>query len=310
VVSEMPRQKIGGIKELYPTDNREQLYETDEDIQVQGVEWVPADESTVQLTVGYALDCGASVVARSSSFKTEEFHRRVVRPGYEYLPMDDDERCELATWYIELSLPTHELQRPDIIRLERVVAANKRIDGPVRAAGLLHPEYRQPRFAKEHFHESFSWSAGNFPYTGESQMDPDRIVMLIFNSKILLLLPLVLPALYGGIHLVVANFDFPSAIERLLWKIASIDIIVTTPAFFTLTWIGHFISGFFGEDDEEGCCCSVSYKFPGHILLFMYIFCRLFIVESFISLRHVPIGVFWTPYEENGLPMNGQGNIL
>jgi hypothetical protein len=185
---------------------------------------------------------------------------------------------------------------PDILRMERVVAAIERMDGPVHAAELLHPEYRQPRFAKEHFHESFNRSAGNFTYIGESRMDPDDIVMFIFNSKILFLLLLVLPVLYGGTHISVANFDFPSAVERLLWRIASIDIMVTMPAFFTLTWIGHFISSYFSEDDEDGCCCSVSYKFPGHILLYMYILCRLFIVvESFISLRHVPISVFWTP---------------
>jgi hypothetical protein len=74
------------------TDNKEQIYKTDEDGQVEAVEWALADQETVELTVGYALACGVSVVARSSSFETKAFHNRVVRQGYEYLPTDDDSR--------------------------------------------------------------------------------------------------------------------------------------------------------------------------------------------------------------------------
>ncbi|KUJ09588.1 uncharacterized protein LY89DRAFT_273733 [Mollisia scopiformis] len=293
------RTRPPAIKWIH-SSNAEKLYVTAENGKVKAVKYVPMEidqkQPTMLLNVGEALDCGVSLVSRMSSFEREEFRERVVRQGYEYLSTDDRERWELKIWYSEPTLPSCELQRPDITRLERVVAAIERIDGPVHKAELLHPEHREPRFAKEHYHESFSRSAGNIQYTGESQMDPEDIVMFIFNSKVLLVLLLALPAVYGGIHFIVSNFDFPSPLERFLWRIAAIDIVATMPVFFALTWIGHFLSGCFGEDDEGDCLCSVSYKFPGHVLLFGYILCRLYIViESFVSLRYLPIGVFWTP---------------
>jgi hypothetical protein len=292
-----PRIRPVAVKWIH-IDNSTRLLLRDDLELVQSVEWVSTDDFPVELTVGHALDSGISVVARSHNFEVQRNRQLVVRPGYEYLPTDDNERYELVTWEIEPSLPSRTLHKPDAIRLERLVAAIERIDGPVQEAQLLHPKHRQPRFPREHFHEAFSRTAGNFQYTGESQMDPDDMVRFIFGNNILLLLLLVLPAVYGAIHYIVVNFDFPSAIERILWRIASIDIMVTMPLFFLLTWLGFFVARCFHDDysDDADCCCSISYKLPGHIILILYILCRLFIVvESFISLRHLPIGVFWTP---------------
>lgn len=79
-------------------------------------------------------------------------------------------------------------------------------------------------------------------------MDPEDIVMFILRNKILLLLLLVFPAMHGAIHFIVSNFDFPLDIEKFLWKIASIDIMVTMPAFFMWIWTGHFISRCFDDN--------------------------------------------------------------
>ncbi len=130
------------------------------------------------------------------------------------------------------------------------------------------------------------------------------MLAFIFKSTVLLVLLPVLPAVYGGIHLLVANFEFPSPIEKLLWRIASFDIICTMPVFFLLTYIGGIISprSFKPDSDSESFFATL-YKLPGNVLLCLYVSARVYlVVESFISLRAVPIGVYWTPSWLQKLP--------
>ena len=300
-----PRQSTksnpASIKWISP-DGRDSLPETDDNGRVYGVQWVVPDHSqpaSETLTVGHVLECGVGVVARSSTFETRRKVFRVVREGYESLPMDDEDRYERIVQIFEPTLPTHTLLPHEVTRLTKVVSAVERIEGAVLDAQPFHPISKEPRYPGEHYHQGFNLSAGNFSYTGTSEMDPDDITTFIIRKKVLLVLLLVLPALYGGIHLAVANARytyFPSTIERQLWDISCVDITVTMPTFILLTLFGRFMSLFMTQDDGDDCVGSVFYKLPGHLLLLCYILCRLFIVvESFISLRHVPIGVFWMP---------------
>lgn len=120
------------------------------------------------------------------------------------------------------------------------------------------------------------------------------------NSKLSYLSSLgILPIIYGGIHLAAWNFDFPSQVESLLWKFSSFIIIGLAPVLFLLL----LLSLAFEEYPTDWLFSSVikwftilsfisllSLVFLGSLL---YTFARIFlVVESFISLRHVPIGVY------------------
>ncbi|PQE04309.1 hypothetical protein CJF30_00010057 [Rutstroemia sp. NJR-2017a BBW] len=55
----------------------------------------------------------------------------------------------------------------------------------------------------------------------------------------LIVLALLMPVIYGGIHLSVWNFEFPTVLEKLLWKIASVGITATLPVLFALACGGE-----------------------------------------------------------------------
>ena len=119
-----------------------------------------------------------------------------------------------------------------------------------------------------------------------------------------------LTAAYGGIHLSAWNFEFPSRVESIFWRTACFIIIgsslplLAVPSWEKLdfnldvfyarlrnrTWVLRFIIAL----------RTAHYDFPGLILL-CYAASRIYlVVESFISLRHVPIGVYAAvPWVEN-----------
>jgi hypothetical protein len=290
------------VKWIHDSDYRQRKYLQDEDDRYVGVEWVKPSNTIWSLKVGEVLPSGLGIVARGSSWEVHTFQRRVLPDWYRLGRNQEESDVPDHVWIreevvTEPSLPTIDLQPADIVRWQRVILAVENLSGQIQKPELFHPDNRDHRYPDEHFHDGFNRSAGNFPYTGDSQSDPDQIMAFIFNSKILLALLLVLPAAYGGIHLIVSNFEFPSNAERLFWKIASINIIATMPAFFLLTFIGSRVSRLFFSYDSIGeNAWAMVYKFPGHVLLFVYVVARSFlVVESFISLRAVPIGVYWTP---------------
>ena len=117
------------------------------------------------------------------------------------------------------------------------------------------------------------------------------------NEKFLLIL-VILSLVYGGIHLATWNFAFPSKTEHLLWKIACIDIMATVPTIvlcirglFYLRYYLASLSRSFrrsNPDLHKYLVCIVL-----DALSVSYALSRIYIVvESFISLRRVPIGVY------------------
>jgi hypothetical protein len=109
-------------------------------------------------------------------------------------------------------------------------------------------------------------------------------------------LGLLLPMVYGGIHLTAWNYAFPTSTESLLWKIACLDIALT---FVLLVVVGLVsIILVFLENKFSVPHILTAWIFTGLLLvsLVAYACSRTFIVvESFASLRHVPIGIYWTP---------------
>ncbi|PON30792.1 hypothetical protein TGAM01_v200212 [Trichoderma gamsii] len=123
----------------------------------------------------------------------------------------------------------------------------------------------------------------------------------------LLVLALAMPLAYGGIHLSVWNFEFPSGTERLLWRIASIGIAATSLVLFAvglgmkilLELVKALVEIVSGRRQSRRQWREVGesiYPCMGALAVLFYALARVYIVvESFVSLRHVPIGVYLTP---------------
>ena len=136
----------------------------------------------------------------------------------------------------------------------------------------------------------------------------------------------LLASLYGGIHLTLWNYNFPTPKESFLWRVSaaalgSAPILVALLALLLFKFEGY-------NKYSSSLTHRLRKRFPGlssdvwvswakrilqggvnlTIILalvlpaILYIFARIFIVvESFISLRHVPIGVYegglgWSKY--------------
>jgi hypothetical protein len=146
---------------------------------------------------------------------------------------------------------------------------------------------------------------------------------------------LLLSLCYGGIHAAAWNFDFPTNIERMMWRVACISAIagfcgmgvfmIVVESFNSELSLGLPFSRILARElreVKEEIVCHADYEtwdsFGNAILIIIlfsiysliklsiilipyFLLVRLFIViESFISLRRVPIGVYtgvpWTEY--------------
>lgn len=288
---------------IHDSNPKQYKYLTDDEHNVRSIEWVNATDPHSFVKTGEALPCGLSVVARGATWEIERFQRRVLPSWFNDHnyndPFDIPESVWVTEWVeAEPVPPTADLRNADILRWQRVIEAVEFLDGKISQPELFHRHHQQVRYPDQNFHDAFTRSAGNFQYTEDSPIDPDQVTMFIFRSPILLTLLLILPAAYGGLHLMALGYyKFPTNVEQLLWKLSSIDIIATMPVFFILTGFGRFVSRRFMENesvtDNSWATC---YKLPGHAMILAYGLSRAYIVvESFISLRAVPIGIYLIP---------------
>jgi len=132
----------------------------------------------------------------------------------------------------------------------------------------------------------------NFPH----RLPRLSIIGLFINNYLLILVLVLLPVVYGGIHLAAWKFHFASSIEDLLWKIACIGVMATFVVELALIHCVRFWMRYrrqhygallnYLEIVEIAICW---------IPIIPYVIFRIYlVVESFISLRHAPIGVFAT----------------
>ena len=122
----------------------------------------------------------------------------------------------------------------------------------------------------------------------------------------------LLASLYGGIHLALWNYNFPTPVESLLWRISA-AMLTSAPVLllfaFTwgllLDWLLKIFPRSYNHVVRDSWVDGVTFYMslvPAAAATLLYIFARIFIVvESFISLRHVPIGVYegglgWSKY--------------
>lgn len=156
--------------------------------------------------------------------------------------------------------------------------------------------------SKPKFH--FYIRRGNFPDFDSSGDASLEFLDYVFDRRLLTSLMVALPIVYGGIHLSAWNFEFPSVTEDIMWKVASITIALTIPFWLAHLWVMTLAERvMLGVDrpkllveitDEMGTWIFAILTYvllPGALLA-----SRLYIVvEAFISLRSVPLGVYWTP---------------
>jgi hypothetical protein len=101
----------------------------------------------------------------------------------------------------------------------------------------------------------------------------------------------VITGIFGACHLIGWDFLYPSSVERLLWRIASISCMAVP---FLLLALGLSIDV---DVDFWPPECSVEYLggMSVRTLLFLYFLARVYLlVAIFISLRSVPAGVYQT----------------
>ena len=155
------------------------------------------------------------------------------------------------------------------------------------------------------------------------------------GSVILFLALVLLSAMYGAVHLSAKDFEFASPFERTLWMAAC--YILLGGSGLVLIIGGAFLIGleeaidyiedgidqrrdFYTEDGQQQresvrrLYSLASWVFNVTIILLyrflllaaslsIYIAARIYIVvEAFISLRHVPLGVYATPSWTNYIP--------
>ena len=115
---------------------------------------------------------------------------------------------------------------------------------------------------------------------------------------------------YGAVHMAACTFTFPSATEKLLWIVSCIVLMAAPSIIFCVRFFGFGNDNVVRPPDVVGIPLWIrligDLFFNASVLLWInlhpaFMISRVYvIVESFLSLRHVPIGVYdvvtWANY--------------
>ncbi|OTB05042.1 hypothetical protein M426DRAFT_261416 [Hypoxylon sp. CI-4A] len=201
------------------------------------------------------------------------------------------------------------------LMLQRVIASRNKISDPIYIDdeynfGLMK-ECNQSHMGLDHLvykHRKISafHSPANFPTNG-SRTQPITDGIVLQNTHWLLQLSIyLLPIIYGGIHLVAWNFHFPTEYEQIIWKISCLIVVGASPALGLIVHGGIYSSLTFQylyHLEYIGTCGMILGALITVVIIFLICTLLAFwaaarfyiVVEAFISLRAVPIGVYWTP---------------
>ena len=235
-----------------------------------------------------------------------------LHPG-QYLPVGIGVRAR--------SYHRYALTRSDIRRWELGASALVEIlksSGHDILANTERIESLKSFLEKHGFDSAFDESIPNFPQdmlgTLEEHFEDNESLLKSTGVLFLYLLRFLVPitAAYGGIHLTAWNFEFPSRIESIIWRIACFIIMGSSFALLAApSWkaLDNYYTVRFRWYTERDNLVSLAthlrtkaflrvlkhmlnYGSAG-LLLLCYAASRVYlVVESFISLRHVPIGVY------------------
>lgn len=187
----------------------------------------------------------------------------------------------------------------DVTRLERVEAFLYELEGDRQEAESFHQPYKRARYPDEHYDKSLWVTAADFPddafFAAFGLQDAFATVFgwPRFTGAGHLTSMIVLSVVYGGLHLTAWDSEFPSAPEALFWKVASIIIM----ALLSLWAVYVFALLAITKSGSVSRLRSIQFILRSPpALLVVGLFARLYlIIEAFISLRAVPIGVYLTP---------------
>lgn len=91
---------------------------------------------------------------------------------------------------------------------------------------------------------------------------------------------------YGGIHALAWAAPFPSAKERVLWRMASVVVIAFGPVYVSLWHLAH------KGKTSVSFLATAFYR----LILAAYLFSRTYlVVECFIQLAHLPMSAYYAP---------------
>jgi hypothetical protein len=195
-------------------------------------------------------------------------------------------------------MQTIRLRSQDIVRVERMLAFIKETEPdnltyprPCRTPtlsgcdDLYSHAFNPSRNLKTEVDTGFMYGVRDWlPFYGAYDLRDHVFYGSSWSSKIL---RGTLPVLYGSIHLVAWYYQFPTSVERIMWMASCLTLCVATPALVSLSSLPSLL--FQGRMFSLLETCSF-------VVLLIYGAARIFlIVESFLSLRSLPIGVFWLP---------------
>ncbi len=116
------------------------------------------------------------------------------------------------------------------------------------------------------------------------------------NENLFTILFYALPIPYGCVHLAAWEFEFPTAIESLLWKISGFIIVSLFSASVSILLLIIILATCVLANYDADKISDRFSKQLGKFMMLVFMLSRLYIVvEAFVSLRAVPIGVYWTP---------------
>ena len=277
------------------------------------------DETTIQVSDGPVAE------SSSSSKLSSELDQEAISPKPTVCTLLRDQYLPCGIGPRDFAAPWH-LTSTDIRRWElcaSVIIEFAKTNSREYEYGLAKIEIDNlERFLQRlGFTTPFVINIRNFEIDGIMDSLPNFIentsVLLETGHVLLFLLRFFVPltAAYGGIHLSAWKFEFPSRVESIIWRTACFIIIGSSFALLALpSWEAlddysdQFHDGPWQMDRETRRAWDflralnkmVGFGFGG-LLLVCYAASRIYlVVESFISLRHVPIGVFAAvPWVEN-----------
>lgn len=177
---------------------------------------------------------------------------------------------------------------------------------------------------RAHYGGAIMRSQGMLPlWMTDSPVHEDRIgglidsVLYLANKSgsadIFYLLAVVLSAAYGGMHMAAWNGTFPTEFELRAWRLCCF-LLASVPAIAYFLVLVLRYSPIFAPRRETQPSWRLVNRFLSmffypflyalyYLLRSCYWCARVFIVvESFVSLRLVPIGVYWTPIWPQMIP--------
>jgi hypothetical protein len=129
------------------------------------------------------------------------------------------------------------------------------------------------------------------------------------NMKIEGLIIAVVGLIYGGVHLAAWNDTFPSYAEKVLWQIAAIVTAIAWSAFVVQVALGNLLERFILNRPQNKTLNKMISKVCGIFWGVGFVPCLLvrlyLLVESFASIRQLPLGSYQIPIWSNVWPHAG-----